>query len=174
MRAWIGAGVLMLAGALVLLLGPVATSAATGPTAKVATSNALGAKIVVDGAGRTLYRFTVDRVKTSKCTAACAKTWPPVIVARGAKPVAGTGIARLRLGTIARADGRLQVTYFGFPLYRFAQDKRAGDVKGQGLGGNWFAVAPSGRLVKTAPAPPPGDTTPTPTTPDPTYPPPGY
>ena len=167
MRAWFGAGVI------VVLMGAGATSAAVAPTVKTASSDALGAKIVVDGAGRTLYRFTLDRGKSISCSNACARIWPPVIVPRGAKPVAGSGIARARLGTVARPDGRLQLTYAGLPLYRFAQDRSAGAVKGQGLGGNWFAVGASGRLVKTVPAPAGsgGATTPTPTTPDPTDPP---
>jgi predicted lipoprotein with Yx(FWY)xxD motif len=168
-RALIGAALL------ILLLGSATTSAASGPTAKTASSDALGAKVIVDGAGRTLYRFTLDRGKSIKCTGTCARVWPPVIVPRGTKPVAGKGVAPARLGTVARADGRLQLTYYGLPLYRYAQDKRAGDVTGQGLGGNWFAVGPSGRLVKAVPAavaPAPGDsTTPTPTTPTPADPP---
>jgi len=166
-RAWIGAALL------ILLLGSATASAATGPTVKTASSDVLGTKVVVDGAGRTLYRFTLDRGKTIKCAGACAKAWPPVIVPRGTKPVAGKGIAPVRLATVSRADGRLQLTYYGLPLYRYVQDKRAGDVKGQGLGGNWYAVGPAGRLVKAVPAPSaPGDpTTPTPTTPTPTDPP---
>ncbi len=167
MRAWIGAALL------ILLLGSATTSAATGPTVKAASSDALATKIVVDGAGRTLYRFTVEQGKTVRCTGGCATAWPPVIVPRGTKPVAGKGIVAARLGTVSRADGRLQLTYYGHPLYRYAQDKRAGTVAGQGAGGNWFAVRPSGALVKTVP-PPSGSgdpTTPTPTTPSPSDPP---
>ena len=169
-RAWTGVG------ALVLLMWTVAASAATPPTVKVASSNALGAKIIVDGAGRTLYRFTVDSRTSVRCTGACATTWPPVIVRPGTKPVAGKGIPRARLGTLARPDGRLQLTYSGLPLYRFAKDGKPNDVKGQGLGGTWFAVSASGRLVKTEPAAGSGGApTPTPTTPAPVEPPPyGY
>ena len=168
MRAWIGGALLIIS------LGAATASAATGPTVKSVSSEALATKVVVDGAGRTLYRFTLDRAKSIKCTGGCAKAWPPVIVARGTKPVAGKGIAQARLGTVTRPDGRLQLTYYGLPLYRYAGDKRAGDITGQGVGGNWFAVAPSGRLVKTTPTQSaPGDpTTPTPTPPaptDPTY-----
>ena len=168
-RAWMGVGA-------VLLMWAAATTAATRPTVKVGPSEALGTNVIVDSAGRTLYRFTLDRPKSVRCTGACAKSWPPVIVRRGTKPVAGKGILRTRLGTLTRPDGRLQLTYAGLPLYRFAQDRKAGDVKGQGLGGTWFAVAASGRLVKAVPpAGSGGVTTPTPTTPDPTEPPPyGY
>ena len=44
----------------------------------------------------------------------------------------------------------MQVTYKGHPLYSFVQDKKAGDVKGEGLtgfGGRWDPVSASGRAV---------------------------
>ena len=151
-------------------MGVATTSAATGPTVKAASSEPLTTKILVDGAGRTLYRFTLDRGRSVKCIGPCTRTWPAVIVPRGTKPVAGKGVTAARLGTVARADGRLQLTYYGLPLYRYAGDKRAGDVTGQGVGGTWFAVAPSGRLVKTKPSAPGDPTTPTPAPPAPTDP----
>ncbi len=160
---------------LVVLVWASAASAATAPTVNAASSDALGARIIVDGAGRTLYRFTLDSRKSIRCSGACARTWPPVIVRRAAKLVAGNGLVQARLGTLKRPDGRLQLTWAGFPVYRFALDRRAGDVKGHGLGGTWFAVAASGRLVKALPAADSGGaTTPSPTTPDPTAPPYGY
>jgi hypothetical protein len=57
------------------------------------------------------------------------------------------------LGTTRRSDGKLQVTYHGHPLYFFAEDKQAGQVKGEGtnfFGGKWWAVSPAG--TKVAPA----------------------
>jgi predicted lipoprotein with Yx(FWY)xxD motif len=71
-------------------------------------------------------------------------------VAASAKPVAGPGAAASRLGTIKRPDGKTQVTYGGKPLYRFSGDRKAGDVNGQGNGGIWWAIAPSGAVVKKA------------------------
>lgn len=160
-------------GATVLLMGGAAVSAATPPTVKVVTSEALGAKVIVDSAGRTLYRFTPDRPKSIRCTGTCARAWPPVIVRRGTTPAAGKGILQARLGTVTRSDGRLQLTYAGLPLYRFVQDRKAGDVKGQGVGGTWFAVAPSGRLVRALPAAGSGGAPTPPPASDPTDPP-GY
>jgi hypothetical protein len=50
------------------------------------------------------------------------------------------------------------VTYKGHPLYRFAEDKKAGNTNGQGVnafGGSWFAVSPAGTQVTgTAPTAP--------------------
>ena len=52
---------------------------------------------------------------------------------RGTKPTAGPGVLLSKLGTIKRPDGGLQVTYHGLALYRYAPDRKAGDVKGQGV-----------------------------------------
>ena len=48
------------------------------------------------------------------------------------------------LGTTKRTDGKLQVTYGGHPLYFFAKDKKAGDLRGEGIvhfGGTWWVVS---------------------------------
>jgi predicted lipoprotein with Yx(FWY)xxD motif len=46
------------------------------------------------------------------------------------------------LGTIARTDGALQVTYNGAPLYYWKNDTKSGDTTGQNVGGVWFVVKP--------------------------------
>jgi len=54
------------------------------------------------------------------------------------------------LGTITRADGTAQVTYAGYPFYRFVSDKAAGDETGQGVnafGAPWYVVSPSGAQI---------------------------
>ena len=58
------------------------------------------------------------------------------------EPTAGEGLSADQLGTIARDDGSLQVTYNGTPLYYFAFDNMPGDANGQGSGDVWFAVSP--------------------------------
>ena len=55
-----------------------------------------------------------------------------------------------KVGVVKRPDGKMQVTYAGLPLYLFAGDSKAGDVNGQGLGGLWHAIAPSGLVVMKA------------------------
>ncbi len=66
--------------------------------------------------------------------------WPPLTVASEADLVAGEGVTG-ELGTIERADGSLQVTYNGQPLYFFFNDLAAGDATGQGAGDVWFVAA---------------------------------
>ena len=69
---------------------------------------------LVDRRGFALYRFTHDTRATSTCYGACARAWPPYLVPRRL----GRGSAYGGLpGTVRRADGRIQVTYAGHPLY---------------------------------------------------------
>jgi predicted lipoprotein with Yx(FWY)xxD motif len=84
-------------------------------------------KALTGSHGRTLYLFEADKHRTSACTGACAKAWPPDTVT-GA-PDAGSGVSQALLGTIKRPDGTLQVTYNGHPLYYFIGDKAAGTAK---------------------------------------------
>jgi predicted lipoprotein with Yx(FWY)xxD motif len=118
----------------------------TVKTAKVAN---LG-NVLVNGSGLTLYRYTPDKKGTSVCTGACAKYWPPLLVTGKAKPVAGTGVTASKLGVIKRSNGQMQVTYGGYPLYRYSDDSKTGQAKGQGEESAWYAVATSGALVKTS------------------------
>ncbi|MFI6761173.1 hypothetical protein ACIBF5_18750 [Micromonospora sp. NPDC050417] len=101
--------------------------------------------VVVNGAGLTLYRFDKDTANPSKsnCNGDCAVTWPPVTVAPGGK-IFIAGIKKSAIGTVKRADGTRQVTIGGWPVYRFAKDTKRGDTLGQGVGGTWFGVTPTG------------------------------
>src|SRR2546430_12753357 len=53
---------------------------------------------------------------------------PPVV----GRPRASGGASSGDLGTMARPDGRTQVTYKGHPLYLYVKDKDDGDAYGQG------------------------------------------
>ena len=126
----------------------VAVTAANAASVSVhSTQNTALGKILVSASGRTLYHNAFEKGTTIKCTGACAAEWPPLVIAAGAKPAAGTGVTASLLGTIKRSDGKLQVTYGGKPLYLYAGDTKAGDVKGQGSGGIWHALTPSGAVV---------------------------
>jgi len=72
----------------------------------------------------TLYAFNIDTASVSKCTGPCAKFWPPVLTTRGVK--AGPGVNQHMLGTLRRADGTIQVSYNGHPLYFFALGLNSG------------------------------------------------
>ena len=128
---------------------PPAASAADVPAAaptalEVASVSKLG-RVVTDGNGMTLYRFDNDtaRPPASTCVDACAKAWPPAVAGTGETKV--EGVQQSLVGKVKRPDGTWQVTLGGWPLYRFAKDQSPGDVKGQGVGGTWYAAAPTGK-----------------------------
>ncbi|MBG0829149.1 hypothetical protein HS041_15375 [Planomonospora sp. ID67723] len=101
--------------------------------------------LVVDSQGRTLYRFDEDKPSSPSCAGKCAATWPPVTTA---DEVMVEGIDQALVGTAKRADGTVQVTLGGWPLYRFSGDEIPGDLKGHGAGGAWFASAPDGKKAQ--------------------------
>jgi predicted lipoprotein with Yx(FWY)xxD motif len=125
------------------------SSPSTGGAASVAARGGSLGTILVDGQGRTLYLFEKDTNGRSHCTGACAQTWPPVTTT-GA-PTAGSGLTASLLGTTARPDGSMQVTYHGHPLYHFSGDTGAGQTNGQGskaFGAEWYVLAPNGNKVE--------------------------
>ncbi|WP_086783912.1 hypothetical protein, partial [Crossiella equi] len=99
----------------------------------------------------TLYRFDKDAAKPSKsnCADKCLEAWPPALV-EGEPTVRGVNAALV--GSLKRPDGIEQLTLAGWPLYRFAKDAAAGETKGQGVQGTWFAAAPDGKKAKAAAA----------------------
>jgi predicted lipoprotein with Yx(FWY)xxD motif len=135
-----------------------ATGAQTGTVDTLKTANY--GSLLVSANGRTLYHETIETQGKIKCTGGCAAAWPPLTIKAGTKPTAGAGVKQALLGTIKRPDGRTQVTYNHFPLYRYGDDMKRGDVKGEGELHIWFVVAPTGKLVKSGT----GGTTPAPTT----------
>ncbi len=134
------------------VVASVASGSASAPTVKTMNNATLGT-IVVSSTGRTLYHYLPDKGKKVACTGACATLWPPDLISKSAKPVAGPGIKASKLGTIARPDGTVQVTYYGLPLYRYSGDSKSGQVNGQGVEKTWYVVAPSGAVVKLSATP---------------------
>ena len=136
-----------------LILAVAVTGLALVPTGHAASTavktrhGKLGT-FLVDAQGHTLYLFQKDKTSKSTCSGACAQAWPPAI-ASGTPSGAG-GVRKALLGTTKRADGKLQLTYNGHPLYRFVMDKKPGDTKGQGVnafGARWYAVNTAGKRL---------------------------
>jgi predicted lipoprotein with Yx(FWY)xxD motif len=118
-------------------------------TAQIAVANSGLGKILVDGRGHTLYLFQKDKRGKSACSGQCALYWPPLVTT--GKPVAKSGAKTSLLGTVRRADGRLQVTYNHHPLYTFVQDTKRGQTTGEGLvefGAEWDVLSPAGAKVE--------------------------
>jgi predicted lipoprotein with Yx(FWY)xxD motif len=132
-----------------------AASSSQGAKALVSTaSNAtLGATVLTDAKGMTLYRLSGEQGGKFICTsAACLQLWHPL-----SAPAANAASASVgSLGTVKRPDGTEQVTYKGMPLYTFSQDQQAGDAKGEGLKdvGTWNTLRVStASTPATQPAP---------------------
>ena len=82
----------------------------------------------------------------SVCNGDCAAAWPPLL--GDAAPTLGTGLEAGDFTTITRDDGATQIAFYGMPLYYFAADAAAGDVKGQGLNDKWYVIGADGTPIK--------------------------
>lgn len=120
-------------------------------TVDVADNGALGAEILVDDGGRTLYLFEKDdSADESYCYDACADAWPP-LTSTGTVTV-GSGLDASQLTTFERDDGTTQLAYAGHPLYLYAGDAAPGDANGNELdqfGAEWYAMDSSGEAVES-------------------------
>lgn len=137
----------------------VAAMVAGGPALAEPASVALRSsdehgEYVADAQGRSLYLFLADTQgkngegAMSACYDKCAVAWPPLFTT--ADPVAGEGLDASLLGTMERKDGKMQVTYGGWPLYFFVKDQKPGDTNGQdveGFGEEWYLVDAKGKKV---------------------------
>ena len=115
-------------------------------TVKLVTTADFG-KVLATSRGLTLYHYTDEIRGKVDCKGACAKLWPPLLVKAGTKPSAGVGLTASKLGTLRRPDGGTQVTYNGWPLYFFAGDSAPGDTNGEGQGGVWYVLDPTGNPI---------------------------
>ncbi len=128
--------------------------AADGQSAHVVSSAAnasLGATVLVDAQGMTLYRLSGEEHGRFICTSAtCVASWHPLI----APTVGVSGTSVGSLGIVKRPEGSEQVTYKGLPLYTFVGDKAPGEANGQGLKdvGVWSAISPGSTGVSTSTA----------------------
>jgi predicted lipoprotein with Yx(FWY)xxD motif len=123
-------------------------SAKTSAVVKTMHNASLGKTILVTRNGLTLYSLSAERHGRFICTtSACVALWKPLLVAKGVKPTGVSGLA-----IVMRPNGSRQVAFRGAPLYRFVQDTKAGQVKGNGFKdvGVWRPVTTTG--TTTAPA----------------------
>ncbi|WP_327699238.1 SCO0930 family lipoprotein [Streptomyces sp. NBC_00459] len=115
-------------------------------------TNAQVGKVLASNSGRTLYRFDQDTAEPPKsnCDGDCATAWPPV---PADDVTAGAGIDAALLGEVTRSDGTKQLTVGGWAAYYYAKDTAPGDIKGQGVGGKWYGLAPDGKKATLASLP---------------------
>jgi predicted lipoprotein with Yx(FWY)xxD motif len=103
------------------------------------TENPTFSKILTDKNGQTLYYFSKDTKGTSACTGGCVSIWP---VFYDASLTVSEGLSPGDFSTITRADGAMQTTYKGFPLYYFHEDLQPGDTNGEKVNNVWYVAKP--------------------------------
>ena len=112
------------------------TSLAVAQMAPTKTGESAKGKVLTNDAGMTLYVFDKDSGGKSACTGPCAGNWPPLAATASAMPMGDFTI-------ITRDDGTKQWAYKGRPLYAWKNDKKPGDITGDGfLDGAWHAAQP--------------------------------
>jgi predicted lipoprotein with Yx(FWY)xxD motif len=117
----------VLGAALSLIAGSAFAVGDTQDTAK--------GKVFATPDGMTLYTFDKDVDGVSACYNACATQWPPFLAKEGASATGDFGLT-------TREDGAEQWTYKGQPLYLWMNDRKPGDVTGDGVGGVWHLATP--------------------------------
>jgi len=111
----------------------IASAAIAAP---VKIGNSAKGKVLTNEHDMTLYTFTKDKKGKSACNGKCAENWPPLMADAGEKGGKGYSI-------IKRDDGKMQWAYKGKPLYTWKNDKKPGDITGDGfLKGAWHIAKP--------------------------------
>jgi predicted lipoprotein with Yx(FWY)xxD motif len=86
--------------------------------------------------GMALYTFGKDSSDKSACNGPCASNWPPLLASADVKLADGYTV-------ITREGGGKQWAYKGKPLYTWKNDKKPGDITGDGfLNGAWHIAKP--------------------------------
>lgn len=104
--------------------------------------------------GFSLYVLSIEAAGKLHCTGACLKIWPPDLVKSSTKSVSvGKGV-KGKVGFVKRSSTTKQVTFNGYPLYRYVGDKKAKQANGEGIvadGGTWTLVSAAATKSTTTP-----------------------
>ena len=136
--------------------GTTKTKSAT-PSTSFGTAKVSGlGTVLVDGSGRTVYVLTSGSQKNVPCTdsSGCTNVWPDLPLPSGkSSSKAGMGLESSLLSTKKLSDGETYPTYNGYLVYEYTGDSGPGQANGEGIksfGGTWYALSPSGHLVKSS------------------------
>lgn len=75
----------------------------------------------------------------SNCMGECSSLWLPFYADQILVP---SGLSTSDFTTISRTDGKMQTAYKGWPLYRYIEDTKPGDAKGDKVNSIWFVIYP--------------------------------
>lgn len=96
-----------------------------------------------------VYVYSVDRVGQSKCQAACAVAFPPLLTSAAPTVAPNHGLSVGAFGVVVRADGTHQVTYRGRPLYVDANEQIDAANPAAPFAGTGDGAKPPGRAAGT-------------------------
>jgi predicted lipoprotein with Yx(FWY)xxD motif len=141
---------LALVAILIVATAPASAGAMSTKRVVKLEESTSGGSLLANLKGRTLYSLSVEKNGKFICTGGCLEIWHPLVLAKGVKP---TG--PVKLGTVKRPDGRIQVTYRGRPLYSFGEDTKSGETNGEGIKdvGTWHAAKTQASSAAPQPAP---------------------
>jgi predicted lipoprotein with Yx(FWY)xxD motif len=102
--------------------------------------------ILYDSYGFPLYMSTNDSTQppASHCSGQCTKQFFPVLVNA---QITYQNVDPSHIGTILRADGTQQLTYYSHPVYRHINDFAPGQVTAHGADNSWYAIAADGSIA---------------------------
>jgi predicted lipoprotein with Yx(FWY)xxD motif len=121
------------------------TPAVSGPFVQIEETDDFG-PILVDSECFTLYAFTEDTEGTPTCVDDCAIEWPPLFTPDQNVPPLADELDPSLFTVVEHPDGSM-LAVNDHPLYYFEGDTAPGEIKGQGMDGMWFIVAPDGNPI---------------------------
>lgn len=139
--------------ALPVSAGAQHTKAAKAKSTLLAHKRGMYGEVLTNSAGRSLYVLSTESKGKLHCTSkACTTFWPPLVVAKGAKITAGSGV-KGKVSHVVRGS-KWQVTYNGWPVYTFSGDSGPAQTKGEGQhadGGIWYLLRATAKTNSATP-----------------------
>jgi len=126
-----------IAAALALVASAAPADQMSAPLVRTIANKQLG-QVLATAGRQAIYVWNREPRGKIRCTGACAKSWPPVVVKKGVLvPMHVKGIMG-EFGTIRHAGGVRQLTFNRRALYTYGNEK-PGQVLCNNVNG-WFAV----------------------------------
>jgi len=137
-------GLAALLAVLVSVTALTVASASSGTRPQLQkSSSGVYTGILVRSSHRSLYALSVEAGGVLHCRAGCTPFWPPFIVNTSVNTVSlGAGV-KGKIGFVKRSATTKQVTFNGYPLYRYTGDSGPLQSHGEGIhadGGTWHLV----------------------------------
>lgn len=114
---------------------PTSSASATASNIYQSKTDAAKGTYMTDFQGMTLYTYDKDTIGVSNCSGKCLAAWPVYTSGATAEKTLPENIS-----VITRSDGTKQFAWKGMPLYYYAEDTKAGDIIGDGVGGVWHII----------------------------------